>query len=222
MERAMQRRPADLLIAGIALVVLVVAGIIAYDGTVPAWEQDVFFAINDLPEWLYNVLWGFQQLGVLVIGPIVAIVALILGHKRLALAALSATVLKLVCERVVKLVIDRQRPGTSIGDIIMRGDVSVGGHSFPSGHAVLAMALAALISPYLRGWWKVIPWALAALNGFTRIYVGAHNPLDIVAGSALGLAIGSVLKFAFALGPDDRRQPSPTASPSPDPSPHAA
>jgi undecaprenyl-diphosphatase len=218
MVRVVERRPADLLVAGIGLVVLVVCAIVVRNGTVPEWEQDVFHAINDLPEWLYNVLWGFQQLGNLAIGPLVAIVALILGRKRLALAAIVATISKLVCERIVKLFVERERPGTSIGDIIMRGDVSAAGMSFPSGHAVMAFTMAAIISPYLRHWWKVLPWALAALNSFTRVYVGAHNPLDVVAGSALGLAIGSVLKFAFALGPDDRRRSTPEA----EPSPHAA
>jgi membrane-associated phospholipid phosphatase len=213
----LHRRRADLVVAGIALVVLVVCGVIVHNGTVPSWEEDIFHAINDLPEWLYRVLWPFQQLGNLLIGPIVAIVAFILGRRRLALAAISAVVLKLVGERIVKLLVERQRPGTSIGDVIMRGDVSAAGQSFPSGHAVMAVALAALISPYLRGWWKAVPWTLAALNGIARIYVGAHNPLDIVAGSALGLAIGSLLKFAFALGPSDTRQPAPSA----DASPHA-
>jgi undecaprenyl-diphosphatase len=143
----------------------------------------------------------------ILIGPLVAIVAFALGRRRLVLAALTATALKLITERIVKAFVERERPGTSIGldDVILRGDVHAGGLSFVSGHAVIATALAAMISPYLKGGWKLIPWGLAAANGITRIYVGAHNPLDIVAGAALGLAIGSVLKFAFALGPSDSR-----------------
>jgi membrane-associated phospholipid phosphatase len=211
----LRRRTSDLVVAGIAIVLVVVCGVVARDGTVPSWEADVFHAINDRPQWLYRVLWPFQQLGNLAVGPLVAVIAFLLGRRRLALAALAATVLKLAGERVVKLLVERQRPGTTIGDVILRGDVHATGDSFPSGHAVMAMALAALISPYLRGWWKAVPWVLAALNGIARIYVGAHNPLDVVAGSALGLAIGFSLKYAFALGSDDHRHParSPHASP---------
>jgi membrane-associated phospholipid phosphatase len=204
-----RRRPADLVVAGVGLVVLVACGLVARDGTVPSWEADIFHAINDLPQWLYRPLWPFQQLGTILVGPIVAIVAFALRRWRLGIAALAATVLKLVGERVVKLLVERQRPGTTIGDVILRGDVPATGNSFVSGHAVLATALAAIISPYLRGWWKLVPWVLAALNGFARIYVGAHNPLDVVGGSALGLAIGCTLKYALALGPADRAPAQP-------------
>jgi undecaprenyl-diphosphatase len=176
---------------------------VAHNGTVPSWEADIFHAINDLPGWLYRPLWPFQQLGTILIGPLVALVAFAVHRRRLALAAIAATVLKLLAERGVKLLVERQRPGTTIGDVILRGDVPAAGDSFVSGHAVLAVALAALISPYLHRWWKLVPWVLAALNGFARIYVGAHNPLDVVGGSALGLAIGSTLKYALALGPAD-------------------
>ena len=105
-------------------------------------EEDVFRAVNDLPEFLYPVLWPVQQLGALVVGPIVAVVALIARKPRLAIAALVVTALKLLSERVVKSLVSRQRPGTSVGDINDRGDVSLAGESFVSGHAVLAAALA--------------------------------------------------------------------------------
>ncbi len=197
---ATPRRTADLVVAGGGLVVLVACGVVAHNGTTPSWEADVFHAINDLPGWMYRLVWPFQQLGTILIGPLVAVVAFVLHRRRLALAALAATVLKLLGERGVKLLVERQRPGTTIGDVILRGDVPAAGDSFVSGHAVLA----ALVSPYLHRWWKIVPWVLAALNGFARIYVGAHNPLDVVGGSALGLAIGSTLKYALALGPTDR------------------
>src|SRR6266513_4203136 len=89
---ATPRRTADLVVAGIGLVVLVICGVIASDGTVPAWEADIFHAINDLPGWLYRPLWPFQQLGTILVGPIVAIVAFALRKWRLGIAALAATV----------------------------------------------------------------------------------------------------------------------------------
>jgi membrane-associated phospholipid phosphatase len=113
-------------------------------------------------------------------------------------AVLVAAVLKLRLEQVVKDVVERSRPETSIGDVHLRGDVSAAGLSFVSGHAVITAAIAGLLTPILPGRWKFVPWVVVALNGITRIYVGAHNPLDVVGGTALGLFIAGMLNAVLA------------------------
>ena len=187
----------------VGLVILAIGMVIVRNGTVPRWERSIFRAVNDLPEFLYRPLWPFQQLGNLLVGPVVAIVAAVLHRYRLAIAVLIATVAKLVCERLVKVVASRQRPGTSIGpDVHLRGNVPAGGESFVSGHAVLIAALAGLVMPYLPGRWKVVPWVVVVLVMVTRVYVGAHNPLDVVCGAGLGLAIAGAINIF--LGPPSR------------------
>ena len=180
----------------VGLVVLVVGMIVVRDGSVPGWEASIFHAVNNLPGVLYRPLWPFQQLGALAIGPVVAIVAAIARRFRLAIAALVATVAKLILERAVKVIASRQRPGTSIGrDVHLRGDVTASGESFVSGHAVLIAALAGVVTPYLPGRWKIVPWVVVALVMVTRVYVGAHNPLDVVCGAGLGLAIAGAINL---------------------------
>ena len=44
---------------------------------------------------------------------------------------------------------ERHRPGTSQVGAVLRGDVPVEGHSFPSGHVILVAALAAVLTPML-------------------------------------------------------------------------
>lgn len=189
---------APAIVAG--LVILGLGMVVVRDGTVPAWERSIFHAVNDLPEFLYRPLWPFQQLGALLVGPLVALIAVFFRRYRLAIALLLATVAKLVFERLVKVVSSRQRPGTSIGpDVHLRGDVSAVGESFVSGHAVLIAAIAGLVTPYLPGRWKIVPWAVVGLVMVTRVYVGAHNPVDVVCGAALGLAIAGLLNLF--LGP---------------------
>lgn len=206
MERAVTgtatatRRRADAVAAITVTVVLALGMAAVRDGTVSGPEESLFRAVNDLPGMLYPVLWPFQQMGALVVGPIIAIAAAIAHRPRLAIAALAATVAKLVTERVVKAIVSRERPATSIGpDIHLRGDVKVSGESFVSGHAVLVAALAGLVAPYLPGRWKALPWAIVAVVMLARVYVGAHNPLDVVCGAALGIAIASVLNLAFGV-----------------------
>ncbi|MEY2401993.1 MAG: hypothetical protein QOJ08_2104 [Ilumatobacteraceae bacterium] len=188
----------------VGLLVLAVGMLIVRDGTVPSWERSIFRAINDLPNFLYRPLWPFQQLGALAVGPVVALVAALFRRFRLAIAVLIATVGKLALERVVKAMVTRQRPGTSVGgDVHLRGDVTATGESFVSGHAVLIAAIAGLVTLYLPGRWKIVPWVVVALVMVTRVYVGAHNPLDVVCGAALGLAIAGAINVVLGPRPGD-------------------
>jgi undecaprenyl-diphosphatase len=181
-------------VALVGLAIVAVCAVIVRDGTVGAPERDVFHAINDLPAWMYRAFWPFQQFGNLVIALVVGVaVAAWLRQWWVAAAVAGAVVLKLAFETVVKEIVERSRPGTSIGDITMRGDVSAGGLSFVSGHAVIVTAVAGLLTPILPRAWKWVPWVFVLMNGIARVYVGAHNPLDIVGGFGVGLVIAGLL-----------------------------
>ena len=51
------------------------------------------------------------------------------------------------------------------------------------------------MTPYLPGRWKLVPWVLVVAVMVGRVYVGAHNPLDVVCGAALGVAIAGVVNL---------------------------
>ncbi|WP_142783644.1 phosphatase PAP2 family protein [Changchengzhania lutea] len=64
-----------------------------------------------------------------------------------------------------------------------------GRHGFFSGHASNSMALAVFIGLILKDKFKyliylMVTWAL--LMGYSRVYVGAHYPLDIFCGALFG------------------------------------
>lgn len=186
-------RARALVAIGASIVVFVLCAIVASSGEVPDPEQAVFRAINGLPEWLSPPSQAIQLLGVLGVGPLVAVVALILRRPRLAVAALLVTVLKLAAERIVwdVLGIHRSRPGTTEPVVTVRGNTPTDGLSFVSGHMILVTGLAWVITPYLRGRWRILPWVVVGLVAMARMYLGAHNPLDVVGGFALGTVIGA-------------------------------
>jgi undecaprenyl-diphosphatase len=196
-RRALAGPMAAVALVGFALTVL--SSLAARDGTVSAPERSVFVAINGLPDWLERPMWSFQLLGVLVTPVVIAVVLLVLRRWRPALALLLLVPLKLVAERqVLKQLVERQRPGQTETDPILR-DVPPAGLSFPSGHAIVAAATLVILWPYLGRTGRIVATVLAAGVGVARIYLGAHNPLDVVAGAGLGLILGAVLTLVVGV-----------------------
>ena len=189
-----------ILVAAAGTLLLVASTAAARHPTIHPAEQRVFHAVNGLPAWLYVPLWLPMQLGNLVVGLLSGLaVAWWAGSIGLAVAVVVATGMKLVTERLIRKEMGkwlqvRQRPGTSEPGAVLRGgDVPASGASFPSGHVILAAAVACVTATAFARPWEVIPFVLAFLVAFGRVFVGAHNPLDVTAGAGAGLLVGGVL-----------------------------
>ena len=177
--------------AGALLVGAGVAG--AVGGGVAEWEQRVFRAVNGLPEFLFRPMWALQIAGVLGAPLLLAAVALVVRRWRLAAALILFVPLKLLVERrVLKQYVPRGRPGETEPVAVLRGVPEIG-LSFPSGHAIVAVGMATLVAPYVGRRWQVAAFAVACLVCVARVYLGAHNPLDVVAGAGAGLVLGGLL-----------------------------
>jgi undecaprenyl-diphosphatase len=121
------------------------------------------------------------------------------GHRHRAILFTIAMTGALLVDEALKLTFRRARPQPFFDYPLPHS------YSFPSGHALFSVVffgtLAALISPGLHAKWKrALLWAaaalLAAIIGFSRVYLGVHYPTDVIAGYAAAL----VWVLAVALG----------------------
>ena len=197
----MSRVRRDVIVIVASLAVFAICAVVAASGRVGPVERAVFHAVNGLPTWLYRPMLMFQYLGVLAMPLVVAVGALALRRWRLAGALVLVVPLKLAAERLVKLLVQRERPGTTVPDAILRG-VHPAGLSFVSGHAIITFAVAGLLALVLPRRWAVVAFVLATLNAVARVYLGAHNPLDVVGGAAIGLAIAAALDLVLDVARD--------------------
>ena len=121
------------------------------------------------------------------LGLVVALVLLVRRRVRMALLLLACAPLNGWVTMVAKGLARRPRPATAL--------VHIGETSFPSGHALEAMAtvlaVLTLLLPLLaRPRLRVVAIALGGLAVFTvgvaRVALNVHHPSDVVAGWALG------------------------------------
>jgi undecaprenyl-diphosphatase len=194
-----------LVVAAFGAVIVLASVAVARHPVISPQEARLFHAVNRLPGWLYVPLWLPMQLGNLVVGLLAGLlVALLDRNLVIAMAVVVATLLKLVTERFIRRQMAeqlavRQRPGTSQTGAVLRGrDVPATGPSFPSGHVILAFAIACIVATPLRTEFEVSAFLLAVLVAVGRVYVGAHNPLDVTAGLGAGLLVGGLLAAVVA------------------------
>jgi undecaprenyl-diphosphatase len=69
-----------------------------------------------------------------------------------------------------------------------------GGKSFPSSHAVNNFAAAVVLFSFFRRE-AFILFFVASLMALSRVYVGVHYPLDIIAGATFGTIIALIVTY---------------------------
>jgi YegS/Rv2252/BmrU family lipid kinase len=103
-------------------------------------------------------------------------------------------------EYPIKYYFRRRRPFVDIVQAIAVGR-KPGTYSFPSGHSAAAFAGAWLLR---RHYSRFAPlwYAIAGLVGFSRIYLGAHYPGDVLSGAIVGTALAETTRWVIDQGDD--------------------
>jgi membrane-associated phospholipid phosphatase len=182
------------------LVSLVLAAI-AFGLALPALQpldNATFLAINHLgdgPEWLYQALDPHTRNYILLFLLAVLGTAAATRRARYALGAGIAVVLAGylagVALEVVKLFIERPRPEEVLDGQVWLSHARDWSHiaSYPSGHVIVTAALATVAGATVPRLRSALVVYVAAV-GFTRVLFGAHFPLDVFIGTALGYELG--------------------------------
>jgi membrane-associated phospholipid phosphatase len=197
---AVGRHWSDLVWLGLGAALLLLSALPVHADRISDLEADLFRLINDLPSLPFVVVWVPMQLGNFLVVPVAVLAALAFRRWRLALGLGLAGVGVYVLAKVVKRFVERGRPGTLLEDVVVRG-AEPHGLGFVSGHVGVVTALALVAFPWLPRWgrWAVV--AAVVVVFLTRMYVGAHLPLDMVGGAGLGLAVGGAVRLLLGRPP---------------------
>ena len=177
------------------------AAVLAIGAALPALQpldNQLFLAVNRLgdgPEWLYQALDPHARNYALLVAATVVASAVALRRPRYvvgtAIAVVLAGYLAGAALEVVKLFIERARPEEVLGAQVQLSHGRSWSHiaAFPSGHLIVTTAMAVAAAAAVRAL-RVPLLAYVAAVAFTRVLFGAHFPLDVLVGAAVGYELG--------------------------------
>ena len=163
------------------------------------WEFSILFALQDIHNPILDSImlfitslgndgWLWLAIGVVCL--------LFKKHRKMGLQLLLSMLCTYILGNLIlKNVFARPRPcdiDTAVTLLLSRPH----GHSFPSGHSINSMVAA--VALFLNNKKIGIPAVvIAALIGFSRLYLFVHFPTDVLGGFAIAILVAIGVDWAF-------------------------
>jgi len=172
----------------------------SYSNSSPFLKADswIFLQINNLHSSIFNklMIW-LTEYGREVFWVVVIVLLFILGGgsgKKTAIVIAISILVLIPLGTITKDIISRLRPAIPKSYFLIAADSD---YSFPSGHAVIVSAGAAVALALFRDTSRKLAISVllaieATLVCISRVYVGGHYPLDVVGGILLGVGVSFI------------------------------
>ena len=194
-EANVERHPGDVIRVVAGLATLAALAFIATSDRITVFEADITRLVVDLPSPVTGTLEALRWLGSLPAVAVFAALALLARRPRLARDLVVAGLLAELLTAGLDAIVDRGEPGDLVSGVVQRITTDVQG--FPSPTTAVAAAMAAAAAPYLPRTIRRLTWVGVALAGLAVVHLGAHLPLDVLGGAALGWAVGAGTHLVF-------------------------
>jgi membrane-associated phospholipid phosphatase len=187
------------LLASLGAVLFGTSAVLLKAGAV-GWDLSLFRILNVVPPGVASVLTPLVHLflpaGIIIVVVLIAgyVVAWNQSVLPVAAGAVAAGVAWALAN-LAKAIADRPRPYQVVADAVLRQQPAHG-TSFPSSHTAVTVAVMIALVPFLP---RALAWvaiAYAVLVGWSRVYLGVHYPLDVLAGAGIGMAVGGLVLLA--------------------------
>lgn len=159
------------------------------------WQKAILHWLQLAPApWLEQVAIWLSTVGNYSSYVVLAAVVFWLGGTQLALDIWWMAIVSMVTCELTKWLFMTPRP-IFFPDVHSSNSQSASGASFPSGHALVAMAVYRSLRVKLTGWpLRWLLWWLPLLIGLSRLYLGVHWPVDVLAGWLAGWWLSRLLQ----------------------------
>ena len=180
------------ILIGIIIYALIISIIIVFLQDVMTLDQTLFFVINSVtnivldPFFILMTYAGSSVLWILVI-----ILFWLDKRRKVSIYLIIVFILDSLSQIFLKTFFVRARPYESLSNIkFLNSDMDIG-PSFPSGHTQRAFSGATILGSFYNKL-RIPLFIMASLVAISRIYIGVHYPLDVLAGAINGIIFGLI------------------------------